>query len=145
MALTTTTSLLDITRKQPVATGCLADSAQACPYARHWAREVMHQWLCPEDQVDRVELVVSELVTNALLHAGTPRRVALAPLVEGAVRVAVDDAGPEPGKERADGDDYGRGLALVMGHADEITRIAWRDESYRFRVFATVPVGAPVL
>lgn len=145
MALTTSTSLLDTTRKRPLATGCLADSPKACPYARHWAREVMHQWLCPEDQVDRVELVVSDLVANALLHAGAPRRVALAPLVEAALRVVVDDAGPEPGRERTDGDDYGRGLALVMESADEITRIAWRDSSYRFRVFATVPIGAPVL
>lgn len=65
-------------------------------------------------------LVVGELVTNALVHGGSPVRVSLT-AGEGRVRIAVTDPGggmPEPmvvGPEAIGG----RGLAIVDAVADE--------------------------
>jgi anti-sigma regulatory factor (Ser/Thr protein kinase) len=66
------------------------------------------------DVVDVAELLVSELVTNALLHAGTDVRLRVIPDVE-RVRIEVADRSPIPVVlRRARGTaTTGRGLALV--------------------------------
>ncbi|MFI9061395.1 ATP-binding protein [Streptomyces sp. NPDC053429] len=76
------------------------------------------------DTADAAELVVSELVTNALRHSGAPRGrdigVRLARR-EGRVRVEVSDAGAvvdlAPQTATA-GDERGRGLAIVAALAE---------------------------
>jgi anti-sigma regulatory factor (Ser/Thr protein kinase) len=64
---------------------------------------------------DDVELVVSELATNALLHAGTPLKVSLHAF-EDTLLLEVEDgswAGPCQAICAEPGDQNGRGLAIV--------------------------------
>ncbi|MDQ1723403.1 MAG: hypothetical protein QOG52_431, partial [Frankiaceae bacterium] len=85
----------------------------AVPVSRQFAVRV----LAGVDQhvTDAAELVVSELVTNALLHAGPPVVVRVADLGDGDVRLEVHDTGRTlPVRPLADGGGMtGRGLALV--------------------------------
>ncbi|KWW98164.1 hypothetical protein TH66_23280 [Carbonactinospora thermoautotrophica] len=89
--------------------------------ARHYVRELLAD--CP--RVDDVELVVSELVGNALRHTRSggdgsfTLRVLLKP---GWVRVEVaDQGGPgAPQVVRAGEEESGRGLAIVAMLADRI-------------------------
>ncbi|MEU6442991.1 ATP-binding protein [Streptomyces sp. NPDC047046] len=86
--------------------------------ARDFARETAGAWECRE-LADALALVVSELVTNAVVHArcGAGRQVALT-LVrgDGAVRVEVRDSGrgaPAPRGAVPFTEESGRGLAVV--------------------------------
>lgn len=66
------------------------------------------------DVLETAQLLVSELVTNAVAHAGTPVEVECAP-TEGGLRVSVVDGSsllPTPGQPDA-WDERGRGLVLV--------------------------------
>ena len=93
--------------------------------ARRSARTVMTAWDLPGLTED-VDLVVSELVTNALLHTGlgpggepAPVRLELE-LAEGALTCRVVDSSPLPPQpEEADHDaESGRGLILVEALAN---------------------------
>lgn len=66
------------------------------------------------DAIDVVELLTSELVTNAVEHAGSPARVAAA-VLGARIRVSVSDDDPTPLQVAtpAAGAEGGRGLALV--------------------------------
>jgi signal transduction histidine kinase len=82
-------------------------------HARHQAREALAGWGLAE-HASLVELVVSELVTNALQHGAGPIGVRLTRAAS-ELRVDVhDDGGGRPISQqpRAD-DESGRGLALV--------------------------------
>ncbi|EDY46925.1 ATP-binding protein [Streptomyces sp. SPB074] len=86
--------------------------------ARNFAREVAGEWGHLQ-LADSLALIVSELVTNAVVHArcGAGRQVALT-LVrgEGAVRVEVRDSGrgaPLPRGAVPFTEESGRGLAVV--------------------------------
>src|ERR1700709_213475 len=71
---------------------------------------------CREDDVrDTAELLTSELVTNALLHAGTDMTVHVE-LHDSVVRVAVDDGSANGPRVRRydDASLGGRGLPLVQ-------------------------------
>ncbi|WP_051742419.1 ATP-binding protein [Streptomyces xylophagus] len=97
--------------------------------APHTARErvtrTCHGWRVPRQVVDSLELIVSELVTNAVTHAdGDTVTVAVA-LTEHAVWVVVADRGPREHFEARcadDEDEHGRGLFLVkaLAHRYEI-------------------------
>lgn len=97
-----------------------------------------------ESELDNVLLVVSELVTNAVLHArcGPGRQVALTLIREpGRIRVEVRDAGdgePRPRKGIPFTEEHGRGLAVVEELAADwgVTR-----EVVGKTVWATVAVG----
>jgi anti-sigma regulatory factor (Ser/Thr protein kinase) len=80
--------------------------------ARQLARE--HVAACPPDVIDTVALLVTELVTNAVLHARTELRLVVE-TEPGIVRLRVDDRSPgTPVVRHYDTDDVtGRGLALV--------------------------------
>jgi anti-sigma regulatory factor (Ser/Thr protein kinase) len=69
--------------------------------------------------VDRVLLLTSEVVTNAILHARTPLRVT-AELVDGQVLVRVYDSLQMPPRRRAYRADAGtgRGIQLVEALSD---------------------------
>lgn len=88
--------------------------------ARHWAAEVLREWdLTP--WLDDVQLLVTELVTNAVLHARTPVTVRLS-WREAQFRVAVVDASPampRVGLDTPSDHTTGRGLLLIDGLADE--------------------------
>ncbi|WP_435245856.1 ATP-binding protein [Streptomyces sp. NRRL F-5630] len=97
---------------------CLPRRRTSVRKARDFAREAAGAWGCCE-LADSLVLVVSELVTNAVVHArcGAGPQVALT-LVrgEGAVRVEVRDSGrggPAPRGAVAFTEESGRGLAVV--------------------------------
>jgi anti-sigma regulatory factor (Ser/Thr protein kinase) len=71
------------------------------------------------DDLDEVTLMVSELATNSVRHAGTPYRVAVFRTGD-VLRVEVSDAGGGRAQVRNPGprDPHGRGLQIVSALAD---------------------------
>ncbi|HVA43515.1 MAG TPA: ATP-binding protein [Acidimicrobiales bacterium] len=92
----------------------LQPDATAASAARHFVGQALGPQLA-SDVVDAVSLVASELVTNAVLHAGTTVRLSLARTEEGSVRIEVADQSPNRASPRHYSDDSatGRGLVLV--------------------------------
>jgi serine phosphatase RsbU (regulator of sigma subunit)/anti-sigma regulatory factor (Ser/Thr protein kinase) len=90
----------------------------AVPQARRFAAEALRD--VDPSVVDDVELVVSELVTNALLHGSAPVVLRLS-TIGGRVRVEVEDGGRElPVRMRTDPTAMtGRGLSLVARLSSE--------------------------
>jgi anti-sigma regulatory factor (Ser/Thr protein kinase) len=91
--------------------------------ARRATREVLGRWELPA-LVDRVVLVVSELVTNSVRYGRPPLHLDLRRL-RGRVRIDVHDTVPEEpvlhGREAvADESESGRGLLIVNAVADEV-------------------------
>jgi DNA-binding NarL/FixJ family response regulator len=85
--------------------------------ARRFVSEALHLWELDE-LTDTVTLLVSELVTNAVVHAGSDVEVMVRLTVDAAI-VAVTDTSelsPAP-RDAADDDTSGRGLALVEAMA----------------------------
>lgn len=91
----------------------LPSAAAAVPTARHGVVAALRGWDC-EQLVEATELVVSELVTNAVLHARTPLEVSLRQERDG-VRVAVRDLadGVPAARESVSLASTGRGLVLL--------------------------------
>lgn len=85
---------------------------------RAWARRTLVEWELPA-LADAAVLVVSELATNAVLHARTPFRVTLSAGGSSGVRVEVFDDNPRPPVRAADneGATSGRGLQVIVGLA----------------------------
>ena len=88
--------------------------------ARKFVSEALSRWDC-ESALDTVQLLVSELVTNAVVHAGSRPNVAVL-LLPHAVRVEVADEAPAglAPRDAGDADESGRGLFLL----DELSS-AW--------------------
>jgi anti-sigma regulatory factor (Ser/Thr protein kinase) len=90
------------------------------------------------------ELLVSELVTNALVHARTSARLRVS-VTDGDARVEVTDDGPGQPRLRVPGPDGGYGLWLT----DTLSRswgVTHRDDtpgSSGKTVWFTVPLAAP--
>ncbi|HEY6795699.1 MAG TPA: SpoIIE family protein phosphatase [Kineosporiaceae bacterium] len=82
--------------------------------ARRSARAILDAWNLPQTRHEEVTLVISELLTNALLHGRPPTELRLSRHQDG-VLVQVHDAAPFlPRKLRPTVDDeHGRGLQLV--------------------------------
>ncbi|GAA1924066.1 ATP-binding protein [Streptomyces sodiiphilus] len=99
-----------------------AGSSGVVPRARDFARQALHDWgWLPADTEERQEacedilLVVSELVTNACLHAQGPEELRIAQGA-GNLRVEVVDSGsgaPEPRLNRSPGRPGGHGMFIV--------------------------------
>lgn len=91
--------------------------------ARRFVEEALRRWEC-DALLDTVNLLVSELVTNSVLHAGSAPDIAVM-LKPDAIRIEVSDEGevlpdvPEASAEATSG----RGLALV-----EALSSAWGAE-----------------
>jgi len=104
-------------RALPVATLRLPAHPASSRAARSFTAEHLRSWGC-DDSVDDATLLVSELVTNAVLHA----RAAVDIVVRkgrSAVRVEVFDEGtgvPQPAMSDAEAV-QGRGLGLVQAIA----------------------------
>lgn len=98
-----------------------AGDGAAVPILRAVVRRILTGWNIPEAVIDDVELSLSELATNALIHTAGQVRVRLA-LRGGTVRLEVADtstvrpASALPGVD-AEG---GRGLAIVAVLADRL-------------------------
>ena len=91
--------------------------------ARQATREALRRWELPA-LVDRVVLVVSELVTNSVRYGRPPLHLDLRRL-RSCVRVDVHDTVPEEpvlhGRAEVDADrESGRGLLIVSAVADRV-------------------------
>jgi DNA-binding NarL/FixJ family response regulator len=89
--------------------------AQSPRAARRFVSQILTGWDDEEgDLTDTVTLLVSELVTNAVLHAGSDVEVTVR-LTDTAARIEVTDASADAVSPRdaANDEDSGRGLALV--------------------------------
>ena len=106
--------------------------------ARRWARSRLAGADIGTDEslAESLILLVSELVTNAVVHTGRPAVLCmLLPRTQAvAVRVEVADASSRPPRPRqADGDDTdGRGLEMVSELAD---RWGWQWEGTGKRIW----------
>ncbi|WP_406167568.1 ATP-binding protein [Streptomyces sp. NBC_00996] len=85
--------------------------------ARRLARARLSHWAVCEDTCDTAALVVSELVTNAIVHAAGERVVCELHDRDDVVRIAIRDEGcapgePHPSPQRPE-EEHGRGLLLV--------------------------------
>jgi len=93
------------------------------------ARTLLRQALlgCPPAKVEAAELLVSELVTNAVRHAETDLLLHIA--LDPRIHVAVEDTSADPIREPLPfgDDDSGRGLAIV-----EAMAASWGWERTRF-------------
>jgi len=115
--------------------------------ARRYARETLAGWDVG-DVVDDAVLLVSELVTNALTHAGTAATLELQ-LADGGVRVVVEDLHPGRGLQLATGApsgdaEFGRGL-LITGMLSSFWGVEYRPGSKRVWAFLPVPDQPGVL
>jgi anti-sigma regulatory factor (Ser/Thr protein kinase) len=116
--------------------------------ARRWARSrLATSGMEDDDQAaETLILLISELVTNAVVHTGCPAvlRMLFGPGVDeaGTVRVEVADASACPPRpRRAEGEETnGRGLELVDGLAD---RWGWQPEGAGKRVWCEVDRCVP--
>jgi anti-sigma regulatory factor (Ser/Thr protein kinase) len=111
---------------------------ESVPAMRHFAREQARRWELPDEVDEALAMVVSELVTNVLLHSGSPDVALLLDLDGATLTVQVKDTGhwrSRTSPRRAPEDDdacCGRGLLLV--------------EAYATRWVATIaPAGTRVL
>jgi serine phosphatase RsbU (regulator of sigma subunit)/anti-sigma regulatory factor (Ser/Thr protein kinase) len=97
-----------------------APEGQSVPQARRFVRQTLSDWGA-EDLTDEAVLATSELVTNAVVHAGTPVQVGLEVDAQG-LRLEVQDLHPHRslplGVERpADDSEHGRGLLITAALA----------------------------
>jgi serine phosphatase RsbU (regulator of sigma subunit) len=107
---------------EPSRTGWLTvgPEATAPAQARRWITRQLSAWGVAADIIDTAALCVSELVTNALLHAGTTARISI-DLTGERLLIAVTDTGsrgsitiPAPDNLSS----RGRGLHLITALAD---------------------------
>lgn len=94
------------------------------PESARKARELVADALCSNadpETVHDASVVVSELVTNAVIHANTTVTVGLTLLPGGGARIEVGDSSSWPPTRRAMTEDQpgGRGLILVDALSDE--------------------------
>jgi DNA-binding NarL/FixJ family response regulator len=91
----------------------LAPELQSAGRARKFVDETLTRWDCA-DQLEVVTLLVSEVVTNAIVHAGTEVEVSVE-LKADAIRIEVTDkeSGLPTPRDASDEETSGRGLALV--------------------------------
>jgi hypothetical protein len=71
-----------------------ASSREVAGEARGWVRHALTEWSVP-DPDGEIALIVTELVTNSLRHAGPPIRLTLA-VADGFVDLTVTDCGSDP-------------------------------------------------
>ncbi|MFD3848211.1 ATP-binding protein [Streptomyces microflavus] len=127
--------------RQPAYTETLPRSAESVGRARRLVGQALTVWGLDGER-DSAELVVSELLTNAVLHARRESvRVTVARLGEGRVRVSVVDLSPQQPTLRASGGtcESGRGLGIV----EELSCGRWGVDQLPWgkRVWATVGPG----
>ncbi|MFF3689753.1 ATP-binding protein [Streptomyces sp. NPDC002187] len=93
--------------------------AATVPEVRNFARRTAQRWAIPEESSDTLSLVVSELVTNAVLHSGSADVTTLIVFDGAAVTVEITDSGRwlvrDACRRVAEDEDaaFGRGLDLV--------------------------------
>ncbi|MEV0123431.1 ATP-binding protein [Streptomyces sp. NPDC050703] len=98
----------------------------SAPAARRFVRNAARAWEVPRDLVDTLEVVTSELVTNALVHGGGETVTVALALTGRVLTLGVTDEGRGPVGAAAGGlpeaapdeAESGRGLVIVSALAD---------------------------
>jgi anti-sigma regulatory factor (Ser/Thr protein kinase) len=92
----------------------LPGSAASVPLARRFVTDLLEEWGL-DDAAWTAQLIISELATNAALHAKTTFTVSVTPEVGGAVRIEVRDGSQRyPRIRQHDGEaTTGRGLRIL--------------------------------
>jgi anti-sigma regulatory factor (Ser/Thr protein kinase) len=100
------------------------DPARRAPrLARAFAADTLKAWAVPTGHVEAVQLVVSELVTNAVIHTPESRTIVLELLMtDGGLRVMVSDDSPRQPDQRGHSappsSEGGRGVEIVDAVAE---------------------------
>lgn len=124
----------------------LVPALRAPRAARAFVAETLTAWDVQADEVEAAKLVVSELVTNAVLHAPQSSTISLdLRLTDGVVRVLVTDGGLGEPERQAQADPWtretGRGLSLVDAFTER-----WGTETHGRdgkTVWCELRAGAP--
>ena len=105
---------------------------------RRFATATLTEWAVPPEIVQDATLIVSELLTNAIVYGTPPIRLRLRKTAD-ELAIEVDDAASAmPRKLRATPTDlHGRGLAIV---ADIGSRWAARPDGYGKTVWSTLAI-----
>lgn len=115
-------ALVRDSRVHHMASVLIPPHAGAVRGARRWVRGQLESWNLDEEIVAAAVMGVSELVTNVMLHAGTPARVNLE--LADRLLVTVEDTGVRGAPHRDTSNDrsasQGRGLALVEAISDDM-------------------------
>lgn len=94
-------------------TACFAQDLTSGDGVRHFVEEELRRGAVSEDTMFRAQLLATELVTNAVRHAGSPVELTVA-LGEGRVRIQARDGSPAtPASPPAESETRHRGLFLV--------------------------------
>lgn len=115
----------------------LEPTADSPALAREYCDDVLADKQCAPETVADARLVVSELVTNAVLHARTPIEVQVLVAAE-TLRIEVTDSGMDRPHIWAERDRGGRGLPIVQAVAS-----GWGvvDQGSRKTVWCEIAVG----
>jgi anti-sigma regulatory factor (Ser/Thr protein kinase) len=124
----------------------LVPALRAPRAARAFVAETLTAWDVQADEVEAAKLVVSELVTNAVLHAPESPSISLdLRLTDGVVRVLVTDGGLREPERQAQPDPWtretGRGVWLVDAFTER-----WGTETHGRdgkTVWCELRAGAP--
>ncbi|MFE7438995.1 ATP-binding protein [Streptomyces chartreusis] len=101
------------------------DNVAEVPRVRRRVRTFLSSRQVPETIVEKAVLVVSELVTNAVIHAVPPISLHVHSGRQFRTRIEVQDGGPrtDPRATEAE-DEHGRGLQIVAAECDRHGRTA---------------------
>jgi anti-sigma regulatory factor (Ser/Thr protein kinase)/anti-anti-sigma regulatory factor len=115
----------------------LAPTVDAPREARELVADTCDEWGLPEAAI-AAEIIASELVTNAVRHAGTAIDLRMT-LRDHQLRVSVHDRDRQPARLQTPGeaDDHGRGLLIVEAVATSWGNVPVADGKV---VWASVPV-----
>ena len=107
-------------REHEPATLSIADDVRAVHQARAFTVATLDQWALPATLARDAILLVSEMVTNAIVHGRAPIQLRLRRAREALLLEVDDTATAVPRKLRPTAEDiHGRGLQLVAMMADE--------------------------
>jgi len=115
--------------------------ASAVPFARDQLTRVMAEWGLVGEAGEPTQLVVTELVSNAIDHAHPPIQLTVSFPGE-SVRVEVHDASAEPPRQQSHDPWRARGRGLQMVDALS-SKWGWTNDDTGKTVWADVTIGWP--
>jgi anti-sigma regulatory factor (Ser/Thr protein kinase) len=99
-----------------------ANAVESVPKARRSVHNLLHTCKYDSDLIDKTLVCTSELVTNAVMHAGTSHTfTVLCRLQIDLITIGVLDRSPQPPRrlDVSEDADSGRGIALMEALSDE--------------------------
>ncbi|MFB6836965.1 ATP-binding protein [Streptomyces sp. NPDC056361] len=112
-------------RPRRVSAAVVPSQPASVSHLRRIARREARRWLLSADTEEALQLVVSELAGNVVLHSGSPYIALLLSVEAGVLFVKVRDGGRwgenSSCATREDDDCFGRGLVLVDAVAARLT------------------------